>query len=100
MGYKITWSPEASDDLDDIFEFYRKRDPFYGQSVVEELVMRSDTLSDFPLRGRRVPELEGSNYREIFPNSYRLIYRVEPEDVYIIAVVTSRIPLDVERFAS
>ena len=100
MGYKITWSPEAADDLDDIFEFYRKRDPYYGQSVVEELLTRSDKLSYFPLRGRNVPELEGSDYRELFSNSYRMIFRVEDTNVYIIAVVTSRMPLDVERFDS
>ena len=40
------------------------------------------TLSE---RGRRVPELEQPNIRELFVQRYRLIYEVNPTEVCILA---------------
>ena len=52
----------------------------------------------FPLRGRKVPELI-STHRECFIYSYRMIYRVEKNNVLIIAVIHGKRLLEsVERF--
>ena len=71
MDYQVIWSPEALNDIDNIAELHQKTDPLYAQAVVEELITRSRTLSYYPLRGRQVPELEPSDYREVFAYSYR-----------------------------
>lgn len=98
MDYQVTWSPEALDDIDDIAAFHQKKDPLYAQAVVAELIARSRMLSYYPLRGRQVPELKGIDYREVFAYSYRLIYRVNAQDVEIIAVIPGKMPMDMERF--
>jgi addiction module RelE/StbE family toxin len=98
MDYKITWSPEALDDIDDIAEFHAKKDPLYAQTVVEELITKSRKLAYYPLRGRHVPELGAQDYREIFVYSYRLIYEVTGQAVLIIAAIPGRMPMNVARF--
>lgn len=98
MDYKITWSPEALDDIDDIADFHAKKDPLYAQTVVEELITKSRKLAYYPLRGRHVPELGTQGFREIFVYSYRLIYEVTDQEVFIIAAIPGLMPMNVERF--
>jgi len=42
-----------------------------------------------PQMGREVPELLGSNYREIIFGSYRIIYKIE-NDIKILTLRNSR----------
>jgi plasmid stabilization system protein ParE len=37
--------------------------------------------------GRVVPELEQASVREVFVHRYRLVYRVEPERIAVLALV-------------
>jgi addiction module RelE/StbE family toxin len=86
MDYAIRWSPEAVEDIEEIAAYIRKDSPLYAQQVVEELIKASQRLTQFPLRGRKVPEL-AATHRECFVYSYRLIYRVEEASVLIVAVI-------------
>jgi hypothetical protein len=38
-------------------------------------------------RGRRVPELNDNQYRELLTRNYRIVYRVTPDEVVIIALI-------------
>lgn len=97
MDYQIEWSPEAVEDIEEIAAYIRKDSPIYAQKVVEELIAASRLLTQFPLRGRNVPELH--SHRECFVYSYRLIYRVNDRDVLIVAVIHGKRQLEsVERF--
>ena len=95
MDYQVIWSPEALDDVDSIAEYIAKDSPFYAQSVVEQIQNVSRKLSALPHRGRIVPELKNNAYREQFIYSYRLIYRVTDQTVYIIAVIHGARLMDV-----
>jgi toxin ParE1/3/4 len=48
-----------------------------------------ESLSVFPLRGRIVPEFDRQDFREIFFQSYRVIYKIESERIAILAIVHS-----------
>lgn len=78
MEYKVEWSPEAVEDIEEIAAYIRKDSPLYASQVVEELIAASRRLTKFPLSGRNVPELK-STHRECFVYSYRVIYRVDNE---------------------
>ena len=98
MDYQIKWSPEAVEDTEEIAAYIHKDSPLYAQKIVEELIAASRRLTQFPLRGRRVPELT-STHRECFVYSYRMIYRVEEQHVLILAVIHGKRLLEsVERF--
>ena len=46
-------------------------------------------LQTLPQCGRIIPELEGSGFREVLYQNYRIVYRITPEEetVEILAVV-------------
>ena len=45
------------------------------------------SLSEFPDRGRRVVEFDDPAVRELIVDSYRLIYRVRPRRLSVLAFV-------------
>jgi toxin ParE1/3/4 len=44
-------------------------------------------LSRFPRSGRAVPEFSDENVRELLAYSYRIIYKIQAEQVLISAVI-------------
>jgi toxin ParE1/3/4 len=56
---------------------------------VNDVFDRTDLLGSQPELGREVPELLGSNYREVIFGSYRIIYKVETE-IKILTLRNSR----------
>lgn len=90
MAYRVSWSPEALEDLEAIALFIERDSPQYARAVVRKLMAMGRSLSEFAERGRIVPELDEPNTRERFVHSYRLIYRVAGQHVTIAAVVHGR----------
>ena len=64
------------------------------QQLSETILSTTRKLSPFPLSGRVVPELDDEGIREWFAYSYRIIYRVEEENITIAAVIHGRRLLD------
>ncbi|MGH9755921.1 MAG: type II toxin-antitoxin system RelE/ParE family toxin [Blastocatellia bacterium] len=97
MAYEVVWSPEALEDVDDIAEFIARASPNYASAVVDKLLDAARKLSTFPFAGRVVPEVGNEKIREKFVLDYRLIYRIEDEEVIVIAVIHSKrlFPFDV-----
>lgn len=72
MDYRVTWSPEAVEDLESIAEYIERDSLFYARSVVSKILEASRNINEFPLIGRIVPELGDENIRERFIYSYAL----------------------------
>ncbi|WP_163557272.1 type II toxin-antitoxin system RelE/ParE family toxin [Halomonas sp. NO4] len=87
MARQVEWSPEALEDLELIAEYIERDSPFYASAVVSKLVDTARGLPDLPEMGRVVPELGVVFLRECFVYSYRLIYRVDPERILVLAVI-------------
>jgi plasmid stabilization system protein ParE len=49
-----------------------------------DLVRKGLSLEFFPERGRVIPELGMPDVREVIFKSYRIVYRVTPEQVQIL----------------
>ncbi|MDH4316448.1 MAG: type II toxin-antitoxin system RelE/ParE family toxin [Gammaproteobacteria bacterium] len=64
--------------------------PAYTRAVVSKIRDTARKLKDFPNAGRIVPELDDEAIRERFVYSYRLIYRIQNNNVLIVAVVHGR----------
>jgi toxin ParE1/3/4 len=58
--------------------------------IVRRITERARQLADFPASGRVVPEIARPEIREILEQPYRIIYRIRPERVEILAVVHGR----------
>ena len=52
---------------------------------VKKVVNQTKTLAKFPRAGRKVPEFDNENMRELLIYSYRIIYR--QDDTVVIAAV-------------
>src|SRR5216110_6196 len=54
---------------------------------VGRLIEATDRLGSIPLSGRIIPEIGHPDCREIIYGAYRILYRVQGEDVWITGVV-------------
>jgi len=87
MEYRVTWSPEAVEDLESIAEYIERDSSFYAQSVVSQIIATSRKVKEFPLIGRMLPEIGDKNIRERFVYSYRLVYQIRSQQILIVAVI-------------
>ena len=83
----VTWTLPAKNDLKQVYDYIAKDSKYYAEKVSNEIVEKSETLNHLPQMGRIVPEVEESNICECFIHSYRLIYRISPEEIEILALV-------------
>jgi len=89
--WKIIWTEPAVHDLSEIAEYIGRDSQHYAARIVQAVYGLAENLSMFPLKGRIVPEFGQENLREIIYQSYRIIYKIEPERLAILSIVhTSR----------
>jgi len=94
MAYRVAWSPRAVEDLEAIAQYISVDSAAYAAAVVKTILHTARNLSHFPRSGRVVPEIADESIREWFAYSYRVIYRVEENQITIAAIVHGRRLLD------
>ena len=87
MAQRVVWSRRALQDAETIAEYIAHDSPAYAAAVVKRMVAQTQVLSRFPNSGRKVPEFDDENIREVFACSYRIIYLVRTADVLIAAII-------------
>jgi toxin ParE1/3/4 len=86
---KVIWSPEAERALYDILDYIAQDSPENAHRFIAKLRERAHDLAQFPNSGRRVPEREKDDLRELIEGNYRIFYRVRSEVVEIATVFES-----------
>jgi addiction module RelE/StbE family toxin len=86
----VRWTQRARDDLRDIHDFIARDSPRAAEALVERLLTATERLAAFPESGRIVPEFPALGYREIIVSSYRVLYWLADNAVWITAVVHGR----------
>lgn len=61
--------------------------PWIGPHFFARLLEATDRLAEFPDSGRIIPEINDSSCREIPVAAYRIMYRVESNQVWITGIV-------------
>lgn len=84
--FKVHWTENAIKDLLAIKEYISQDSPERSQEWLLVLFNSGESLSNFPTRGRIVPEFEQENLRELFIDNYRLVYRIKKSVIEIITV--------------
>jgi len=87
MAHRIVWSSRAAQDLDSITEYIAADSPAYAGVVLKNIVNQTRILARFPQAGRKVPEFDYENIRELVVYSYRIIYRLQNDEALIVAVI-------------
>jgi len=83
----VRWTETATQDLEEAAEFIGRDSRFYAAALVRETRAAARSLRTFAERGRVVPEIDAPDIRELFIRSYRLIYQVTADRVFILAFV-------------
>ncbi|HVU37295.1 MAG TPA: type II toxin-antitoxin system RelE/ParE family toxin [Opitutales bacterium] len=71
----VVFTQRALRDLDLIFDYIAADSPVYARRQIDRLLARSVQIGQFPQSGRRVPELDLPDVREIIEGNYRIVYR-------------------------
>lgn len=91
--YTVYWADIAYKDLDAIIDYISIQSIDIALNVLYKIKEKAESLIKFPERGRIVPELKFhniENYREIILSPWRIIYRIDNNNVYVIAVFDGR----------
>jgi len=73
---KIRWTDYALENLIAIGDYIEKDSYLYAQRVVSSLFDAVEILEQHPLAGRKVPEFNDVNIRELVRGSYRIVYKI------------------------
>jgi len=84
---RVHWTNTAIGHLLAIYEHIAQDAPLYAQRMIDRLTKHSEQIAAFPQSGRMVPEYQAPDIREVIERPYRIIYRIKPEQVDILAVV-------------
>lgn len=83
---KIIWSPLSFERLENIYEFISDKDNVAAKKFINRIFERVESLSKYPERGRKVPEINRNEIREIFESEYRIIYKIELKKIIILTI--------------
>ena len=84
---RVVWTKAADSNLQAIHDYIAQTSADYARRTVERITDRSPQIGAFPMSGRTVPEFQVGQLREVFEHPYRVIYRIRPDRIDIIAVV-------------
>ena len=94
MSYRVLFSEDAEQDIEDLYRFIAGRDGAEtAERVLGELEAASQSLADMPARGNVPKELVSlglTEYRELHHKPWRMIYRTVGLDVMVYCVADGR----------
>lgn len=91
--FEVRWTETARLDLERIVTFIAEESPARALAALAQVERRCRTLSEFPERGRIVPELRAVDvavYRELIEGPWRIVYRYDVDLVRVMAVLDAR----------
>ncbi len=84
---KVFWTQTAEGHLEGIYAYIAQDSEKYALLTVDRLTSRSRQIGAFPLSGRRVPEYDTDEIREIIEGQHRVIYRIKSDQIDVLAVI-------------
>ena len=84
---KVHWTGRALARLDAIQVHIAQHNPDAALRIVHAIVHRSTQIKIFPHSGRRVADYARDDVRELIEGHYRIVYRVLPAQIDVVAVM-------------
>lgn len=82
----IVWSPLAVDRASEIAGYIAQDKPSAAEKWTKTVFSKVERLKTSPKIGRIVPEIKNNQFREIIYGNYRIIYRLETEQISILTI--------------
>jgi addiction module RelE/StbE family toxin len=86
----VSWSKPAQNDLKNIYTYIHPDSPVLAQRVIGTVVQKVSLLDTFPEMGKIVLEREDQLFRELLIYSYRIVYTVRAQNVFIVTIIHSK----------
>jgi plasmid stabilization system protein ParE len=93
----VRWSDGAELDLYEIGDYIALDDPIAAERWIDRLRDRARRAALMPNGGRRVPEIDEEDVREVFLGNYRIVYRIESGGIMVLAVLEGHRRLSLDR---
>lgn len=93
----IVWTHEARGDLRAIHVFISRDSKIQALKQVDRIRIRVRWIAENPVRGHPVHERPESGCIEVHEGKYRIIHRIEGDEISIVTVINMRQMLDLER---
>ncbi len=94
MAFTVLLTEDAAGDLSDIYTYTAEHDsPKKAKYVLDRIEKKFISLSELPERGVYVKELQAlgiHDFREVFFKPYRIMYRIDTENVYVYLIADGR----------
>ncbi len=84
---RVLWTENAIDHLANIYEYIAFNSPTYARRMIDRITRRTEQIAEHNLSGRKVPEYDAEDIRELIEKPYRIIYRIKPDQIDVIAVI-------------
>ena len=82
---QIILKQDAEEDLESIKNYISKDSIYYANKTVNEIINKTEYLLTFPYMGRKIPEYNNTNFRELIYKSYRILYKAN-SNIYILNI--------------
>ena len=87
MARAVRWAGRAKTDLRSAVEYIKKQSAGSAAAFLAQVLETARSLADLSERGRAVPELGDPDVRELLVGSYRLLYEVQADTVWVLRIV-------------
>ena len=82
----IVWSPLAVDRASEIAGYIAQDKPSAAEKWIETVFSKVEQLKSATEIGMIVPEIRNNQFRELIYGNYRVIYRIEAEQISILTI--------------
>jgi len=86
---KVRWTKNAADNLVSIVDFIAEDKPDAASALARKIQASMKNAACFPKSGRIVPEFGIMEIREKLVGNFRVVYRIAPKCIEVLAVVES-----------
>jgi plasmid stabilization system protein ParE len=83
---RVRYSGRAREDLRQIALYIGGDNPTAARRWVSRLIRRVKDVARTPRAGRRVPELDRDDIREVVVGAYRIIYKLQGGELRVLTV--------------
>ncbi|NOX89808.1 MAG: type II toxin-antitoxin system RelE/ParE family toxin [Calditrichaeota bacterium] len=83
---KIIWSKESLRQLIEVENYVSKDNPERSAKFINKLIDCAEKVTDYPFKGRIVPEFSSDEIREVFEKTYRIVYGISEDQIEILTV--------------
>ena len=84
---KIVWTELSVSEMKEIYDYISKDSKRYAANHIRRIKLKISILKSQPEAGRKVPEIDVNEIRELIEANYRIVYRIVGKDLVEILTI-------------